>query len=181
MRKFVVVALFGAIVALWALSDGGGANSRTVGAVEATTTTHYIVEDLSPSAHEEAVIAHRTAVGRRVAAYLQKAKAQHDRKVALAAEQRRATRSNPQQRRIPTYGPWADLINQYPWPTQTAYRILQCESGGNANAYNARSGATGLFQILNGPWDPRANVELAFRMWQKRGFQPWSSSISCWG
>ena len=71
------------------------------------------------------------------------------------------------------YGPWADLINQYPWPTATAYRIMMCESGGNANAYNPRSGATGLFQILNGPFDPAANVALAYRMWQKRGWQPW--------
>jgi hypothetical protein len=51
---------------------------------------------------------------------------------------------------------------------------MMCESGGNANAYNARSGATGLFQILGGPFDPAANVAMAFRMWQQRGWQPWT-------
>ena len=52
-----------------------------------------------------------------------------------------------------------------------------CESGGDPNAYNARSGATGLFQILNGPRDPAENVALAFRMWQSRGWQPWRACL----
>ena len=99
------------------------------------------------------------------------AQARKDRAAALA--QQRASRAATASRGA-AYGPWADLINQYPWPTGTAYRIMMCESGGNANAYNARSGATGLFQILNGPFDPAANVAMAFRMWQQRGWQPWT-------
>jgi hypothetical protein len=93
-------------------------------------------------------------------------------RAALLAQQR-ASRAATAARGA-AYGPWADLINQYPWPTGTAYRIMMCESGGNANAYNPRSGATGLFQILNGPFDPAANVATAFRMWQQRGWQPWT-------
>lgn len=99
------------------------------------------------------------------------AQARKDRAAALA--QQRASRAASASRGA-AYGPWADLINQYPWPTGTAYRIMMCESGGDANAYNARSGATGLFQILNGPFDPAANVAMAFRMWQQRGWQPWT-------
>lgn len=99
------------------------------------------------------------------------AQARKERAAVLARQ--RASRAATTSRGA-AYGPWADLINQYPWPTQTAYRIMMCESGGNANAYNARSGATGLFQILNGPFDPAANVAMAFRMWQQRGWQPWT-------
>jgi hypothetical protein len=101
------------------------------------------------------------------------AQARKDR-AALLAKQRASRSATTAAPRGAAYGPWADLINQYPWPTQTAYRIMMCESGGNANAYNARSGATGLFQILNGPFDPAANVATAFRMWQQRGWQPWT-------
>jgi membrane protein involved in colicin uptake len=101
------------------------------------------------------------------------AQARKDR-AALLAKQRASRSATTAAPRGAAYGPWADLINQYPWPTQTAYRIMMCESGGNANAYNARSGATGLFQILNGPFDPAANVAMAFRMWQQRGWQPWT-------
>jgi hypothetical protein len=99
------------------------------------------------------------------------ARARKERAAALA--QQRASRAATTARGA-AYGPWADLINRYPWPTQTAYRIMMCESGGDANAYNSRSGATGLFQILNGPFDPAANVATAFRMWQQRGWQPWT-------
>jgi hypothetical protein len=97
-----------------------------------------------------------------------------------AAERQRASRAATATRtatRAPAYGPWADLINQYPWPTDTASRVMMCESRGDANAYNPRSGATGLFQILNGPFDPAQNVALAFQMWQSRGWQPWRACI----
>lgn len=98
---------------------------------------------------------------------------------AAAARQARASRSATRPR-TPVSGNWSDLINQYPWPAGTAYRIMMCESGGNANAYNRSSGATGLFQILHGPSDPAANVAAAFRMYQSRGWQPWNASRSCW-
>jgi hypothetical protein len=68
---------------------------------------------------------------------------------------------------------WDGLIAQYPWNTTTAFNIMWCESRGNPNAKNPRSTATGLFQILNGPLDPAANVKLAYEMYSKRGWQPW--------
>lgn len=105
------------------------------------------------------------------------ARAARDREVQLA--QQRAARAAARPQGVAT-GNWADLINQYPWPRDVAYRVMMCESGGNANAYNPRSGATGLFQILNGPFDPAQNVARAFAMWQGRGWQPWRSSASCW-
>jgi hypothetical protein len=100
--------------------------------------------------------------------------ARKDRAALLATQRASRSAATAAPARGTAYGPWADLVNQYPWPTQTAYRIMMCESGGNANAYNARSGATGLFQILGGPFDPAANVAMAFRMWQQRGWQPWT-------
>lgn len=68
---------------------------------------------------------------------------------------------------------WDGLIAQYNWNTTTAFNIMWCESRGNPNAKNPRSTATGLFQILNGPYDPAANVKLAYEMYSKRGWQPW--------
>lgn len=69
---------------------------------------------------------------------------------------------------------WLHLVSAYDWPVATACAVLGCESGGNPNARNSRSSATGLFQILNGPTDPAANVALAYRMWRARGWQPWT-------
>lgn len=69
-------------------------------------------------------------------------------------------------------GGWRPLISQYPWPVDTACRILLCESNGDANARN-RSGATGLLQVMGGSTDPAANVAQAFAMWSHRGFAPW--------
>lgn len=87
----------------------------------------------------------------------------------------------PRVQPAPTYaGDWVSLIASLPWDSATALRIVRCESGGNPNAYNRSSGATGLFQILNGPFDPIANVRTAFGMWQSRGWQPWYSSARCW-
>ncbi len=71
---------------------------------------------------------------------------------------------------------WMNLINQYPWDTERAYRIMMCESGGNPNAINASSGATGLFQIHPGGQrykDPAVNVATAYAKFQARGWKPW--------
>lgn len=98
-------------------------------------------------------------------------------RAVLLAKQRAARNAGAAR---PATGNWAELINRYPWPTGTAYRVMMCESHGNANAYNPRSGATGLFQILGGPFDPAANVATAYRMWASRGWRPWAASRSCW-
>lgn len=76
---------------------------------------------------------------------------------------------------------WRPLVASYPdWSVDLMLRVMWCESRGNPNADNPRSTANGLFQILDGPFDPAANVSLAHSMWSSRGTQPWSASRSCW-
>jgi soluble lytic murein transglycosylase-like protein len=90
---------------------------------------------------------------------------------------RPATRPAP-----PSSGPvdWKAIVARHPWDVGVAERIVWCESRGNPNARN-RSGAAGLFQILGGSLDPVANVTRAYEMYRARGWQPWSTSRSCWG
>lgn len=80
----------------------------------------------------------------------------------------RASRSSS----APRCGGWYDLVASYDWQTDTACRILICESGGDPDAQN-RSGANGLMQIMGGPLDPEENMALAYQMWTQRGWQPW--------
>lgn len=49
---------------------------------------------------------------------------------------------------------WRPFIEQYfpPERVQEAMRVMACESGGNPNAQNDHSTATGLFQFLDGTW-----------------------------
>ena len=55
---------------------------------------------------------------------------------------------------------WRKLVEKYfkyqhvTW----ALNIIKCESGGDPNAYNASSGASGLFQHLKQYWDARATA-----------------------
>ena len=55
---------------------------------------------------------------------------------------------------------WRPLVEKYFPASQvaTAMRVLRCESGGDPNAYNARSGASGLFQHLKRYWPSRADA-----------------------
>ncbi len=49
---------------------------------------------------------------------------------------------------------WQPVVEKY-FPTkyvEQALSIMQCESGGNPDAYNPHSGASGLFQFLPGTW-----------------------------
>lgn len=73
------------------------------------------------------------------------------------------------------------VICAYAWPCGQAVKVASCESGLRADAYNPRSGATGVFQILHGPSDLDANVAVAYGMWQRRGWQPWAASRRCSG
>jgi hypothetical protein len=84
-----------------------------------------------------------------------------------------ATTSQCSSSKVAAHACWDGLLAQYSWNTTTAFNIMWCESHGNPNAKNPRSTATGLFQILNGPYDPAANVKLAYDMYAKRGWQPW--------
>ena len=60
-----------------------------------------------------------------------------------------------------------------------AVTVARCESGLRPDAYNP-SGATGVFQIIGGPFDVWDNVRMALRMYHERGWQPWVASAYCW-
>ncbi len=69
-----------------------------------------------------------------------------------------------------------EAANKYGQNPQAMIAVARCESGLNPNAYNARSGASGLFQFLPGTWrttpfashsifDAWANANAAAWMW----------------
>ena len=78
----------------------------------------------------------------------------------------------------------------YGWNYKTAYAVMLAESGGNPKAINAEwhykngkpicQGSFGLFQLacLHGTKEdllnPRKNIEIAYALWEKEGFYPWS-------
>ena len=78
-----------------------------------------------------------------------------------------------------------------------ALRVMRCESGGNPNAKNPRSTASGLFQHLASMWpdrsvdagfagvdvfDPIANVGVAaYLVYEGGGWSHWYPSARCWG
>ena len=69
------------------------------------------------------------------------------------------------------------------WPDHAedrAVAIAKCESGLNPNAKNRTSSASGVMQLLaihwRGRFDPfnaRANIAYAYRLWQSSGWSPW--------
>jgi hypothetical protein len=69
------------------------------------------------------------------------------------------------------------------WPDHAedrAVRVARCESGLNPNAKNRTSSASGVMQLLaihwRGRFDPfnaRANIAYAYRLWQASGWSPW--------
>jgi soluble lytic murein transglycosylase-like protein len=67
---------------------------------------------------------------------------------------------------------WRPLVEiHFGERTDGALRVMECESGGNPGAYNASSGASGLFQFLGSTWrrvggegdvfDPAENIRRA--------------------
>lgn len=84
--------------------------------------------------------------------------------------------------------PLVELLSRYSWPVAQALRVVQCESGGNAAAYNA--GNYGLFQInavhvekvrrvtgsadLSLLFDPDVNAAVAYIIWSDSGWGPWA-------
>lgn len=84
-----------------------------------------------------------------------------------------------------------DIICSEPWPCSTALAVAQCESGLDPNAYNPVSGASGLYQLLMSyhawrlhgasPFDPQANTDAAYSLYEEQGWGPWQSSRGCWG
>lgn len=80
----------------------------------------------------------------------------------------------------PNIARWIDLVVRF-FPNEVAKtcRTMACESGGYPNAVGPRqpngSYPQGLMQILGGPFDPEANLQLAAAMRAQRGWQPWSA------
>lgn len=73
--------------------------------------------------------------------------------------------------------------------------IIHCESGGNPNAKNRNSSASGLFQFINGTWaayggrefaptarqaTPAEQLIVANRAYAAEGYKPWNASKNCW-
>lgn len=94
---------------------------------------------------------------------------------------------------------WRPLVQTYfsPDDVDWAMRVMGCESGGNPDAKNPRSTASGLFQHLGSLWpgrssaagwagssifDPTANVAVAaWLVYQGGGKGHWNASKHCWG
>ena len=78
-----------------------------------------------------------------------------------------------------------------------ALRVIRCESGGDPDAKNPRSTASGLFQHLASLWDersvragwagagvfnPEANIAVAaWLVYEGGGWGHWNPSRHCWG
>lgn len=88
---------------------------------------------------------------------------------------------------------WRPLVAEH-FPADevdTAMCIIRHESGGDPEADNPRSSATGLFQILAGLWgdhyqvthdqftDPELNVRLARDIWDAYGWGAWTTDRLC--
>jgi hypothetical protein len=94
----------------------------------------------------------------------------------------------------PAVEQWRSLVSQF-FPTsrvEEALRIIDCESGGDTNAVNPYSGASGLFQFLPSTWattapnagyggasvfDPEANIASAAWLanrYQELGYYYWT-------
>jgi len=80
-------------------------------------------------------------------------------------------------------------VNGYEWDRRVAYAVCMAESHGNPQATNTSNtdGSTdrGLMQInsihadmvggdLEKLYDPRTNLDIAYRLYKAKGFQPWS-------
>lgn len=93
---------------------------------------------------------------------------------------------------------YSSIIGQYEWPATVAMQICRDESHGNPNAINwsdkhrNRSGeiicisSQGLFAIacfwpkelgytMEDLLIPEKNIEMAYKIWERSGFKPWST------
>lgn len=71
--------------------------------------------------------------------------------------------------------------------------IIECESGGDPNAHNPTSSASGLFQFLDSTWasvggtgearDASVSEQYmrANMLFERAGLSPWNASRDCWG
>lgn len=76
-----------------------------------------------------------------------------------------------------------ELICSFPWPCDTAFRIVECETGGTFDTYAiGRYGERGLMQIHpihfgrfepDRLFEPGYNVWAAYQLWLESGWSPW--------
>ena len=68
-------------------------------------------------------------------------------------------------------------------------RIIICESNWRADAKNAHSSASGIFQFISSTWanwgegdvfNPYDNIRSGVKLFEAQGTRPWDSSKSCW-
>lgn len=85
----------------------------------------------------------------------------------------------------------AEEVRKYSWPHNVAHAVMMAESRGNSQVvnHNLRTGdhSVGCFQVnilgklaKNRPSEselkkPHVNVEFAYRMWAREGWNPWSA------
>jgi hypothetical protein len=81
------------------------------------------------------------------------------------------------------------ILREGTWNINIAYAVMMAESHGNPNSINWKDyhrsgncwGSFGLFQLacFRGTreelLDPEINVQLAYALWQREGWQPWSA------
>lgn len=80
---------------------------------------------------------------------------------------------------------WRPLVSTYGWNVDIALCLMQAESGGNPDAQNPSSGASGLMQVLPS-WadnfgvtpadlfDPVTNLNISYALYQDGGWGHWS-------
>lgn len=80
---------------------------------------------------------------------------------------------------------WRDLVSGYGWNADIALCLMDFESGGNPDAYNDSSGASGLMQVL-ASWadnfgyspadlfDPVVNLDISYALYVDGGWSHWS-------
>jgi hypothetical protein len=77
---------------------------------------------------------------------------------------------------VPYDGDWTAIVCSYDWDCSWALAVIQCESGGNPNAYNP-AGYVGLFQIYEGYGpnlrDPATNIAAAYALYLSGGGSLW--------
>src|SRR5665647_200647 len=79
---------------------------------------------------------------------------------------------------------WVRLARGTGWPWSqipTLMLVIDRESGGNPNAKNPTSTASGLLQLMSihwagkfNPFAPRLNLSYGCKLWRGSGWQPWS-------
>ncbi len=97
-----------------------------------------------------------------------------------------AAEATPAERNLPAVDEFAVVLGDgeagsgicsYPWPCEWALAVIECESGGDPNAYNPAGPYVGLFQVWEGYggnlYDPAVNVAVAWELYQSGGAGHW--------